>query len=60
MKWTFSPKKSKQKNIFKLSEKKLRKHLPFHDALDHFVSISQMHLRQRFPYIIKDDSIEGL
>ena len=38
------------------------KNLPFHDALDHFVFLyfSKACLRRSLPYIIKDDSSEGL
>ena len=58
----FLKKKSKQKNIFKLSEKKNLENTCLFMILliILFLSISQMHLRQRLPYIIKDDSIEGL
>ena len=38
------------------------KSLPLHDVLDHFVfpHFSTAYLRRRLPYIIKDDSSEGL
>ena len=54
---------SKTKQNKKHSKTQLdEKNLPFHDALDHFVFlyISTACLRQRLPYIIKDDSSEGL
>ena len=40
----------------------MKKNLPLHDALDHFVFlyISTACIRQRLPYIIKDDSGERL
>ena len=38
------------------------KNLPLHDALDHFVFLyfSTACVRRRLPYMIKDDTTEGL
>ena len=54
---------SKTKQNKKHSKTQLdEKNLPFHDALDHFVFLyfSTACLRQRFPYILKDNSSRGL
>ena len=53
----FSKQKQKNHSKSQLDEK----YLPFHDVLDHFIfPISPLHARQRLPYILKDDSSEGL
>ena len=55
----FSQKQTKKKNILKLSQ--VKKNLPFHDDFCHFGFLYfSVHVWRCFPYLIKDDSDEGI
>ena len=61
MKWTFSQKKTSKKTK-KYSKTQLDEKTCLFMMLliISFFSVSQMHVRRRLPYIVKDDSSEGL
>ena len=59
MKWTFSQ-KNKTKKHFKTQLDKKKTCLFLMLLIISFFSISPVHVRERFSYIIKDNSSEGL